>query len=1185
MVSCRKIYLIVVTLCLVSWNISGQVLINEICPRNASVIFDEDKEFSDWIELYNTSDDTVNLKDYFLSDNLSNLEKWQFPEVIIPPDSFLLVFASGKDRTILIHRWESIIRAENTWRYWIPDDDPDSSWNTVEFVDTLWAEGPGGFGRGDGDDNTILPDSVATIYIRKVFNISDTSNLAHAFFHVDYDDAFVAFLNGVEIARANIGWPGKYQNWNDISYGIHQAQMIQGLPIDEIFLDKALFRSIVHEGNNVLAIQGFNAWNNHGNSSLIPLLSVAVTDTTNYFQSLPEWFGNKPVYLHTNFKLSGAGETLVLSDSNGNVIDLIEYGGISADHSIGRIEDGSILKGFFSSPTPGNSNNVSPHFEGYTKSPLVSIQAGFYDNPLSIEVLNFNNGDTLRYSLDGSVVTDSSLLYNGPIAIDSTTVLKTRFFKTGFIPGKTATNTYILNYSSTLPVISISMDPYDLWDWEEGIYVKGPNAEPGFPFFGANFWQDWEKPLYLEYFDTSQNLAFALDADVVIHGGYSRAYDQKSLRILTNGKYETSEINYKLFSKKDIDVFQKLVLRNAGQDFNQAHFRDGFMQSLVEENTNIDVQAYEPSVVFINGEYWGIQNMREKIDRFYIHSNFGVDPDSVDLLRDNRIVVEGDYYHYQPMIEYIKSVPVIDSLVFDSISKLVDIENYTDYFIAQMFFVNHDWPVHNTKYWRKRDDKGIWRYILTDTDFGFGLISNVTDNELYRVLHNNIQWSDNHWILRRLLENQHYLEYFINRSADMFNTVLYKDLVTQRALEFKERLAAEMVHHKARWGGTIESWEAEVDEIINFGQNRRQYVNQHYINEFNLHKPVLISLDIDSVHHGNIQINTLIPDSLPWQGEYFDGNPVTISALPDSGFLFSHWASTMVLQEADSTSSVIHLNVDTNAVFIAYFIPDTLTLFVDTPFVVINEINYLSNDTLDAGDWIELFNPDTVSYDISKWMFKDSNDEHEFVFPDSMQLDTNGYLVLYRDSLKFYAIFPDVENAIGPFDFGLVPDGEELRLFDSTGMMVYSVLYSNQFPWPQDASGTGKTINLEDPFLDPNLGSNWFSGCVGGSPGGPFEECDTVGIKKINFEPIEVDIFPNPVSDILNLIVNSENHQTIQLDVVNFLGRKVESVNIELKPRQSNHYKITTENFPEGVYILHLQSAEFIVNRKLVIKR
>ena len=1180
-----KILFIVAMLNLGSLCTLGQVVINEICPRNATVIFDDDKEFTDWIELYNTSDDSVNLKDWFLSDNISNPLKWKFPEVVMPPDSYLLVFASGNDRSIVISHWETMVHAENTWKYWIPDANPDTLWNTIEYNDTLWAEGPGGFGRGDGDDNTILPDSIATIYIRKVFDILDTSNLAHAFFHIDFDDAFVAYLNGVEIARVNIGWPGKIQHWTDISYDIHRAQMYQGLPLDEFFIDKTRLLSIIHEGQNVLAIAGFNAWNNHGNSSLIPFLSVAITDTMNHFQTVPEWFGNKPVYLHTNFKLSGSGETLVLADDSGNVIDLMEYGAISADHSIGRVEDGSEATGLFSTPSPGSSNNGLPHFDGYTKMPLVSVQAGFYNNPLSIEVLNLNAGDTLRYSIDGSVVTDSSLLYNGPIFIDSTTVLKTRFFKTGLLPGKTSTNTYILNYTSSLPVISISMDPYDLWDWEEGIYVMGPNAEPGFPFFGANFWQDWEKPLHLEYFDTSQTLAFSLDADVVIHGGYSRAYDQKSLRILTNSKYETSEISYKIFGKKEIDVFHRLVLRNAGQDFNRAHFRDAFMQSLVEENTDVDVQAYEPSVVFLNGKYWGIHNMREKIDRYYVNSNFGVHPDSIDLLRDNRMAVEGDYYHYQPMIEYVKSVPVVDSLVYDSISKLVNIDNYTDYFIAEMYFVNHDWPLHNTKYWRKRVVDGIWRYILTDTDFGFGLISNVTDNELYRVLHNNIQWSDNHWILRRLLENQHYREYFINRSADMFNTVLYKDFVVQRAMEFRNKLADEMVHHKQRWGGTIESWEEEVDEIIDFGENRRQYVNQHYMNEFNLNKPVLITLDIDSVHHGVVGINTLVPDTLPWQGTYFDGNPVTISALPDSGYVFSHWESTMVLEENDSASTVLHLNVDTNAIFIAHFYLDTTTVLVDTPFVVINEINYLSNDTLDAGDWIELFNPDTLSYDISKWMFKDGNDDHEFVFPDSLHLDTNGYLVLFRDSLKFYNKFPAVENAIGPFEFGLDPDGEELRLFDSTGMMVFSVSYSTQPPWPQDAGGTGKTINLEDPFSDPNSGFNWFSGCIGGSPGGPFEECDTVNINEVDFEQIEVEIFPNPVSEVLNLIFFPENHQTIQLDVINFLGRKSESKIFELEPGQSNHFQIPIKNFPEGIYILHLQSSEYIINRKMIIKR
>ncbi len=170
-----------------------------------------------------------------------------------------------------------------------------------------------------------------------------------------------------------------------------------------------------------------------------------------------------------------------------------------------------------------------------------------------------------------------------------------------------------------------------LWDWEEGIYVLGPNASTIYPYFGANYWMDWQKPSHIEYFDEQQNQGFELDADIMIHGGFSRVFPMKSLRVITDSKYDESEINYQLFKDKDIHTFNKFVLRNSGQDFNVTHFRDALMQKVVQNETDIDIQDYQPVVVFLNGQYWGIHNIREKIDRFYVNGNFGVHEDSIHL--------------------------------------------------------------------------------------------------------------------------------------------------------------------------------------------------------------------------------------------------------------------------------------------------------------------------------------------------------------------------------------------------------------------------------------------------------------------------------------------------------------------------------------------------------------------------
>ncbi|MFU8843955.1 MAG: CotH kinase family protein [Bacteroidales bacterium] len=1162
--------------------VSAQPVINEVCPRNSMTIADEDGDFGDWIELYNPTGEWFSLAGWSLSDNITNPGKWQFPDIHIAPDSFLVVFASGKERKVIVNHWETAIHAEEDWQYWLPDGNPDPGWNMVAFDDSLWQTGPGGFGRGDGDDNTVLPDSVATVYIRKTFMISDTSVISKVLLHVDYDDAFVAYLNGTEIARANIGWPGKADNWDDFSYDVHPAQMFQGLPPDEFMIDMDLFRSVIQEGHNVLAITGFNAWNNHGNSSLIPYLSFGIADSTIHFQQVPDWFGEKPVYLHTGFRLSGAGEGVYLFDPQLNLVDLLQYPAMQADHSFGRTTDASVMLGFFGEPTPGRSNNQSSSASGYAKTPLFDLEAGFYQDAIDVGFVNFLPGDTIRYTVDGSRVTDTSHLYQTPVLIDSTTVMRARVFKSGLLPGKVSTHTYFISEESTLPVVSISLNPYDLWDWVEGIYVLGPNASTIYPFFGANFWQDWAKESHVEYFDEQQSLGFELDADLKIHGGYSRALPMKSVRIISKAKYDPSEIAYPLYPGKDINTFNKFILRNSGQDYNVTHFRDALMHDLISEGTHIDYQAYRPVVVFLNGAYWGVHNMREKIDRFYLNENFGVHTDSVDLLRVNHKIMAGDYNRYMQDIDYIRNIPSVDPAVYDTLIQMVDIDNYTDYFIAEMYYVNADWPNHNTKYWRERTPNGRWRYILNDVDFGLGLYSSPSVNELYRVLHGNIQWAYNHVLLRKLMPYQPYRQFFINRSADLFNTVLHPGRIVNRIEEFRDRLEPEMERHFEKWDGSVSNWETKVNQMISFVNLRRDYVWQHYMAEFNLWKMVLVNLAATPPDHGKIRINTITPGPLPWEGWYFDGNPVTLEATPDSGYLFSHWGSNQVLTGADTLLSVITLNVDTTETFIAYFVPDTFQ--IDTPLVVITEINYRSADTLDVGDWIELLNIGTETYDLSGWIFKDGNDDHAFILPDQILLDTGNYLVLCQDSVKFKTFFPDLPNVLGPFEFGLSAQGEPLRLFDSTGMPVFSMTYSNQTPWPVNADKTGRTIQVKDVTGDFNDGTNWFAGCILGSPCGLHIPCDTVSVASVQEPGYNIEIFPNPASGELTIrFPDHFNELGVEVEIFNLKGILVFQQKIDLK-QADRTIELNISNLNMGVYIISIRNKYIREHHRIIVR-
>ncbi len=202
------------------------VVINEIVASNSASIKDEDGDSPDWVELYNTRSNPVNLKGFGLTDDKDAPLKWTFPEVTLAPQAFLVVFASDKNRKNWLH-WETVIDPGDLWRYRPGTSALPANWRHPDFEDASWNQGRGGFGYDDGDDATTVP-RVISLGVRKSFTIADKSKISKAWLHIDYDDAFVAYLNAVEIARANMGAPGDYPAYNQSATTFREALMYQG---------------------------------------------------------------------------------------------------------------------------------------------------------------------------------------------------------------------------------------------------------------------------------------------------------------------------------------------------------------------------------------------------------------------------------------------------------------------------------------------------------------------------------------------------------------------------------------------------------------------------------------------------------------------------------------------------------------------------------------------------------------------------------------------------------------------------------------------------------------------------------------------------------------------------------------------------------------------------------------------
>ena len=188
--------------------IFGQnVYLNEIVSSNSSSFFDEDGDSPDWIEIYNPSNNSINLLNFGLSDDFEDPYKWTFPSYIIEPNTYSVILASDKNRINIIQSWDAVLDIGDPWSFWVGNSQPVNNWEQPFTNISDWPVGQSGFGYGDGDDNTIINQSIS-VYIRTNFFINDLSNISKILFHLDFDDGYVAYINGVEFSRVNLGDPG-----------------------------------------------------------------------------------------------------------------------------------------------------------------------------------------------------------------------------------------------------------------------------------------------------------------------------------------------------------------------------------------------------------------------------------------------------------------------------------------------------------------------------------------------------------------------------------------------------------------------------------------------------------------------------------------------------------------------------------------------------------------------------------------------------------------------------------------------------------------------------------------------------------------------------------------------------------------------------------------------------------------
>ncbi len=720
--------------------------------------------------------------------------------------------------------------------------------------------------------------------------------------------------------------------------------------ITDEFGDESDWIELYNAGSSSVNLAGYFLSDNADDPQkwTFPSVSIAPAEYLLIFASEEDVFDT---YLHTNFKLSKDGEPLVLSDPAGNVLDQLQIPALEEDNSYGRLSSNQTVWSYYTNPTPGAVNDDASSYD-FNVKPSFTLEEAFHTSAVQIALTCEDVNCFIRYTTDGSPPDENSEIYTTPLLTDTTICIRARTYSDDNLPSKISTKTYFFNVAHTLPVMALATDPYLLFDWEVGIFMKGPDADSLFPFWGANFWDDTEIPIHVEYFKENE-LKVNFDVGTKIHGGRaSRSKMQKSLRLFGDTEFGEDEMRYKFFEDRENDSFKRLVLRNASGDFNYTHFRDAYMHRyFIEQDLHIDELAYQPVALYINGLYWGVINLREKVDKYYLRDNYGVDMKNIDLLEEDTFAVEGDFEHYDAMLDFVKISDMSDDAVFAEATKTVDLENVADYTIAQTVLVNIDWPNNNIKYWREKKEDAKWRFILFDLDSGMGRAPYTRAHvDFFISIMTEERFDQNNYaiLFRALMDNLNYRNYFLNRYADLLNTTFRSENMIAETDRTVDMIDEEMIRHFQIWDWPgYDVWQEDrLPGLYDFSRDRPMYARQYLMSYFELENEVLLEFNTYPEGAGTIEINTISVDELPWNGHYFNGVPVEIKVVPNPGYSFRHWESINTIL-SPNPSEQIELNFSEDDKITAFFESESMPFEVTVspnPVAGMAQVEFVLNE-------------------------------------------------------------------------------------------------------------------------------------------------------------------------------------------------------------------------------------------------
>jgi len=1156
--------------------VSARLYISEFLADNSNGLLDSDGDPSDWIELFNSGSEAVNLEGYYLTDNPSSLTKWPFPSLQLEPRQFLVVFASGKDRRDPGGQLHTNFKIDSQGEYLgliapdgisvvsdfgqidalprqrenvsyglmqsgtstsrtllsrdsqatarIPtaaDSALGSSWTESSFDDSGWLDIA--IGVGYDENSTYVPEFGAggnlgeelngvntSLYLRIPFQLTEASSVSELSLRMKYDDGFAAYLNGELIESANSPAEGdlSYDSEATSNHPDNEALIYQSFNLDNRI-------PLLRNGTNILAIHGLNDGLNSSDMLISPELnSVQISNSA-----------------------TGA-------------------------------------PGFFSNPSPGARNGES--FAGFVEDPVFSVDRGFFTNPFQLQLSTITEGAQIRYTLDGSPPSPTrGLIYSGPFSITGTQVVRAMAHKAEFQSSKVDTRTYIFpedvagqTRPSGYPT-SWGGEPRADYDMDTQItrsrqystrFQRGLRDIPTLSvtgeedaFFGSNgIYVDTqnrsiEASVSAEYFHPDPTVdgvnierGFQIDCGIKLQGGASRnpgSSIKHSLSLRFRELYGLGKLNYPVFENTGVTSFDSIHLRamynnswhhsNSGQRARATMIRDQWARDCMIAMGNADGGHGHFVHLYLNGLYWGVYNLHERLENDHYAAYNGFEDDEVLGLNPGRLTSEES-----SSFNSMKSIVTNTRTTWARIKRVIDVDNYIDFVITEYFGRNAD--LKNNDNWRAAGGGAAnapWRFYCWDTE-------RILEDETNTSAPSNSGALDGALIFDDLERFREFRVRFADRAyKHLFHGgALTNPANRNRFQKYADQIDTAIICESARWGddrsggglngnytrdenwtravygtpggpgtspgnGVLGSWfptsgTNRTDRMISTWRSRRfSGTSDTYLGTI---QPPLFTVNGGNQHGGDIPTGGTLSATASSGSIYYttDGTDPRLEGgnlspgavllsgqitLPSSGLVrmrarvgggdsWSPLTEAFFYLERRATASDLRITeINYNAVP-----PSALEASAS--------INLPIPRVFSGGDFefVEIRNVSDSAVNLDGVQFTDGV---AFTFP-VICLQPAEHVIVVSNLEGFETRYGTGLPVAGQFDGALNNGGERLSLVTSNGNSIQDFVYDDSGTWPGRADGIGSSLEVIDPASDYDNSENWRSSSeYNGSPG------------------------------------------------------------------------------------------------------